>query len=310
MDDFTQFHDEIRFVNKDIMVGKYFSDAQPASLPLFGPDSLGVFQRETDANGKARFGFYYWLRRSALTDTPTASFLRPLLDVRLPEGLGVTFDEDMKGFYFDGFTPPADGAGDKQIEAKAPAEGMGISLEMKITARDLNEFIEGWDHEARIDGTIRFANFNKQGMMICTINGPKSYFNYLRVNPATGEAEMLYRIYFFAGPGKEYLFRGRKYLQKDGRGAAAGPREIVRDFTTLYGRLIEVATGKEIGSALMKFRTFEDADAILSFGDFLKSFNVIGSDDPFVQARGMLRFMALTNQFVVREYDPAGGLFS
>jgi hypothetical protein len=185
---------------------------------------------------------------------------------------------------------------------------MEISLKMKITARDLNEFIGGWDHEARIDGAIEFANFNNQGRMICTINGAKSYFNYLRVNPSTGEAEMLYRIYFFAGPGKEYFFRGRKFLQKDGRGGVAGAMEILHDFTTLYGRLIEVATGKEIGSALMKFRTFEDADAVLSFGDFLKSFNVIGSDDPFVQARGMLQFMALTNQFVVREYDPAGGL--
>jgi hypothetical protein len=181
---------------------------------------------------------------------------------------------------------------------------MECSLEMRMTARDVNEFVEGWDHEARIDGTIRFANFNNQGMMICTINGPKSYFNYLRVNPTTQEVEMLYRIYFFAGPGKEYLFHGRKYLQKDGRGID----EILHDFTTLYGRLIETATGKELGSALMKFRTFEDADALLSFGDFLKSFNVIGSDDPFVQARGMLQFMALTNQFVVREYDPAGGL--
>jgi hypothetical protein len=308
MDDFTQFHDEIRFVNNDLMAGKYFTDAQPASLPLFGPDSLGVFHRETDANGAARFGFYYWLRRSALTDTPSVSFLRPLLDVRLPEGLGMTFDENMKGFYFDGFTPPAGGDGDKQIEAKPSAEGMEITLEMKITARDLNEFIGGWDHEARIDGAIQFANFNNQGRMICTINGAKSYFNYLRVNPSTGEAEMLYRIYFFAGQGKEYFFRGRKFLQKDGRGGVAGALEILHDFTTLYGRLIEVATGKEIGSALMKFRTFEDADAVLSFGDFLKSFDVIGSDDPFVQARGMLQFMALTNQFVVREYDPAGGL--
>jgi hypothetical protein len=308
MDDFTQFHDEIRFVNNDLMVGKYFTDAQPESLPLFGPDSLGVFQRETDANDNARFGFYYWLRRSALTNTQAVSFLRPLLDARLPEGLGMTFDENMKGFYFDGFTPPAGGDGDKQIEAKPSAEGMEISLKMKITARDLNEFIGGWDHEARIDGAIEFANFNNQGRMICTINGSKSYFNYLRVNPSTGEAEMLYRIYFFAGPGKEYFFRGRKFLQKDGHGGVAGALEILHDFTTLYGRLIEVATGKEIGSALMKFRTFEDADAVLSFGDFLKSFNVIGSDDPFVQARGMLQFMALTNQFVVREYDPAGGL--
>jgi hypothetical protein len=177
---------------------------------------------------------------------------------------------------------------------------------MRITARDLNEFIEGWDHEARIDGTIRFANFNNKGLMISTINGAKSYFNYLRVNPETQEAEMLYRIRFFTGPGKEYLFSGRKFLQKDGRGVD----EIVRDFTTLYGRLIETATGKEIGSALLKFRMFEDADAVRSFADFLKSFSVIGSDDPFVQARGQLRFMALTNQFVAREYDPVSGLLS
>jgi hypothetical protein len=230
--------------------------------------------------------------------------------VRLPEGLGMTFDEEMKGFYFDGFTPPAGSDGDKQIAAKPSAEGMEISLEMKITARDLNEFIDGWDHEARIDGTIRFANFNNQGRMICTINGPKSYFNYLRVNHATDEIEMLYRIYFFTGPHKEYLFHGRKYLQKDGHGGVAGVREIVHDFTTLYGRLTEVATGKEIGSALMKFRMFEDADAVRSFANYLKSFSVIGSDDPFVRARGMLRFMALTNQFVVREYDPASGLLT
>jgi hypothetical protein len=273
-------------------------------LPLFGPDSLGVFQREVDASGNARFGFYYWLRRSALADTPPVSFLRPLLDAHLPEGLGMTFDEEMKGVYFTGFTPPAGREGDKQIEAKAAAEGTEISLEMKMTARDANEFIEGWDHEARIDGVIRFASFDGQpGTMISTINGPKSYFNYLRINPATEEVEMLYRIYFFTGPGKEYLFRGRKYLQKDGRGID----EIVHDFTTLYGRLTEVATGKEIGSALMKFRTFEDADAKRSFADYLKSFQIIGSDNPFVQARGRLRFMALTNQFVAREYELDGG---
>ncbi len=310
MDDFTPFHDEIRFVNKDLMVGKYFTDASPPSLPLFGPDSLGVFHRETDASSAARFGFYYWLRRSDGADLPTSSFLRPLLDARTPDGLGMTFDEEMKGYYFDGFTPPAGADGDKQLEAKPSTEGMEISLETRITARDLNEFIEGWDHEARIDGVIRFGNFNNQGRMICTINGPKSYFNFLRVNPATREVEMLYRIYFFTGPHREYLFQGRKYLQKDGRGGVAGMQEIIHDFTTLYGRLTEVATGKEIGSALMRFRAFEDPDATRSFANYLKSFTVIGSDAPFVQARAKLRFMALTNQFVVREYDPAGGLLT
>jgi hypothetical protein len=117
---------------------------------------------------------------------------------------------------------------------------------------------------------------------------------------------MLYRIYFFAGPGKEYLLAGRKYLQKDGRDL----REIAHDFTTCYGHLTEVATGRELGSALLRFRTFEDPDAVRSLADYLKSFRVTGTDNPFVQAQGPLRFMALTNQFVAREYDPVSSLLS
>lgn len=307
MDDFTPFHDEIRFVNQDMLIGKYATDARPALFNLFGPDSLGLFQREANANGAVRFGFDYWLKRSTLTATPGAGFLRPLLDVRLPDGTGLVFDEEMKGHYFPGFTPPAGRAGDQQIEAKLPADGKECSMEMRITARDLNEFIESAEHEARIDGTIRFCDFDGQpGQMICTINGSKSYFNYLRVNPATQEAEMLYRVYFFAGVGREYLFSGRKYLQKDGRDV----REILRDFTTFYGHLTEVSTGRELGSALLKFRTFEDADAVRSFADYLKSFRVTGTENPFVQAQGQLRFLALTNQFVAREYDPLGTLLT
>ena len=316
MDDFTPFHDEIRFVNQDLMIGQYFTDARPALLPLFGPDSLGVFHREKDQSSNVRFGFKYWLRRSPLTELPTNFFLRPLLDVRMPEGTGMTFTEEMKGSYFAGFNPPAGADGDKQIEAKPAAEGTECTWDMRIIARDLNEFIDGWDHEARIEGTVRFANFDGQGQMICTINSTKSFFNYMRVNPETQEAEMLYRIYFFAGPGKEYLFSGRKFLQKDGHGGT-GIREIVHDFTTLYGRLFEIAPDKsqrQIGSALMKFRTFEDLDAVRSFAEYLKSFQVTDAEgkkvDPFVQAQGRLRFMALTNQFVVSEYDPVGGFLS
>ncbi len=311
LDDFTPFHDEIRFVNKDLLVGKYFTDARPALFPIFGPDSLGVFHREKEADGKVRFGFYYSLKRSALDDTPAHSFLRPLLDVRMPEGVGMTFDEEMKGVYFHNFSVPVGPEGEQQLENKSPADGMQCSLEMKISARNLNEFIEGWDHEARIDGTIRFSNFNNQGLMICTINGSKSFFNYLRINPATQEVEMMYRIYFFIGPGQELCLQGRKYLQKDGHGGVAGISEIVHDFTTFYGRLTETATGKELGAALMKFRTFEDADAVRSFADYLKSFMVTGENvNDFVQAQGKLRFMALTNQFVTREYDPVGGLLN
>lgn len=311
MDDFTSFHDEIRFVNKDMLVGQYFTDARPPLLPLFGQDSLGVFQREQEANGNVRFGFKYWLRRSTLTDTPVSGFMRPLLDVRLPEKTGLTFDEQMKGFYYHGFAPPASADGDKQIEAKSSAEGTACELNLRVSARDFNEFIEGWDHEMRIDGDIRFANFNGQGQLICTINGTKSFFNYLRVNPATKEAEMLYRIYFFTGPGQEYCFHGRKFLQKDNDGGRSGISEIVHDFTTLYGRLTDVKAGREVGSALMKFRTFEDADALRSFSNYLESFRVTGENvNDFVQAQGRLRFLALTNQFVAGEYDPVGALLN
>ncbi len=311
MDDFTSFHDEIRFVNNDMLIGQYFTDAKPPLLPLFGQDSLGIFQREQEADGNVRFGFKYWLRRSTLTDTPVSGFMRPVLDVRLPEKTGLTFDEEMKGFYYHGYTPPAGADGDRQIEAKSSAEGTACELNLRLSARDFNEFIEGWDHEMRIDGDIRFANFNGQGQLICTINGTKSFFNYLRVNPATKEAEMLYRIYFFTGPGQEYCFHGRKFLQKDNDGGRSGIREIVHDFTTLYGRLTDVKAGREVGSALMKFRTFEDADALRSFGNYLESFRVTGENiNDFVQAQGRLRFLALTNQFVAREYDPVGALLN
>ncbi len=309
MDDFTPLHDEIRFVNQNLLIGKYVTDARPPLFGLFGPDSLGIFHRETDTNGNARFGFLYSLRRSTLTNTPTVSFLRPLLDVRLPEGTGMTFDEEMKGTFFPNFSLLAGRENELALESKPANEGMACEMRMRISARDLNEFIEGWEHEARIDGDIRFDNFAGQGMQISSINGAKSYFNYLRVNPATEEAEMIYRVYFFA-KGKEYCLHGRKYLQKDEHGGIATIQEIVHDFTTLYSRVTEVATGNEIGMALLKFLIVEDLDAVRSFARYLTSFNVIGTDDAFVKARAQLRFFALTNQFVVREYDPVGALLS
>ncbi|HMV86017.1 MAG TPA: GMC family oxidoreductase [Blastocatellia bacterium] len=307
MDDFTPFHDEIRFVNPNLLVGKYVTDDRPTMFNLFGPDSLGLFHREKGADGSTRFGFYYWLKRSSLTETPPVGFLQPLLDVRLPEGVGLTFEEEMKGTFFPGFAPPAGRAGDQQLDAKPAAEGSEMSLEMRITARDLNEFIESAEHEAKLEGTIRLQNFEGQpGQTICTINSSKSFFNYLRVNPATQETEILYRIYFFAGVGKEYLFSGHKYMQKDARDVL----EVVRDFTTCYGRLTEVKTGREVGTGLVRFRTFEDANALRSFADYLKSFRVLGTDNLFVQSQAQLRFLALTNQFIAREYDLVGSLLA
>ncbi len=306
LNDFTPFHDEIRAIGPDLMVGKYTTASPPGLAQLFGPSSIGLFQLESGAGGAPQFSFYYTLRRSGPDKPPPSPFLAPLLDVRLPDGLGMTFDEEMTGHYFPGFLPPPGFEGDGAIEARVsgPEQKLPCSFQVRMTVRDLNEFFESPEHEARMRGTIHFGDFGGQGPATFEINADKSYFNYLRINPATGEAEMLYHVYFRDPARTEYLLHGRKYMQKNKRGGIAGIREILRDYTTLYCRLSDTASGAGLGSGLLRFRTFEDIEAAGSFAAFLRSFEVTGTDNPLLKARGLLRFLALTNQFVMREYDP------
>ena len=59
LNDFTPFHDEIRKVSADFLVGKYVTALPPALAALLGNSSLGLFHAE--AGGQ--FGFYYMLTR-------------------------------------------------------------------------------------------------------------------------------------------------------------------------------------------------------------------------------------------------------
>jgi hypothetical protein len=63
-----------------------------------------------------------------------------------------------------------------------------------------------------------------------------------------------------------------------------------------------VATGRELGSGVVKFRTFEDINAISSLTAFLTSFHVLGTDNPILQAQAQLSFLAFTNKFIFTEY--------
>jgi len=173
-----------------------------------------------------------------------------------------------------------------------------------MTIRDLNEFLEGSEHEALLDGSISFGNFGGKGPATFPLDPHKSYFNYLRVNPATQEAEMDYHLYFRDTGNQEYLLRGVKYMQKDGGGGIAVVKEILHDYTTLYGHVTETASRKELGCGLMKFKTFEDPQAVGSMAKFFASFRVTGTDSPVLQAEGIARFLAFTNQFILREYEP------
>lgn len=309
MNDFTPFHDEIRYVSKDFMVGKYTAASPPGLWQLFGPGSLGLFHQETSMGGSPQFSFYYTLRRSQLDRLPATGFLQPLLDIRLPDGLGMTFDEEMVGIYFPGLSVPAGREGDLRIEAGIPPSGqpqggVDCSFQVRMTIRDLNEFTEGSEHEARLGGTIHFGDFAGKGPATFHIDPQKSYFNYLRVNPATQEAEMVYHLYFPCVEGKGFLLQGRKYMRKDLRGGITGVQEILHDYTTLYCHITETSSGKELGCALLKFKTFEDLQAVGSMAKFFSSFQVTGTDNPVLKAEGQARFLAFTNQFILREYDP------
>ena len=63
------------------------------------------------------------LERSTSGELPATAFLEPLLGIRLPDGVGMTFAEEMVGYYFPGLSVPAGREGDMQIEAKLPPTG-------------------------------------------------------------------------------------------------------------------------------------------------------------------------------------------
>ena len=117
LNDFTPFHDEIRKVSADFLVGTYMTGLPPALASLLGSSSLGLFHSQ--ANGQ--FGFYYTLTRMTGKQLPTNTLLKPFLDAQLPDGVGMLFDEQMQGWYFPGTTTPSpDRAGDLTIAANVP----------------------------------------------------------------------------------------------------------------------------------------------------------------------------------------------
>ncbi|MCP5118558.1 MAG: hypothetical protein GY953_47705, partial [bacterium] len=146
-----------------------------------------------------------------------------------------------------------------------------ISFQVRMTVADLNEFIEGAAHEARLSGTITFGQFEGSGPVTFPVDARRSFFNYLRVNEATKEAEMRYHIEFTTPDGRRFKLTGTKFMQKDETGGVRAIAEVMEDYTTLFCHVHD-ASDNELGTALMKFRTFEDLSAVRNLADFLGSF--------------------------------------
>ena len=309
LNDFTPFHDEIRKISDDFMVGRYITGALPGIGALLGGSTdLGIFHTQPGSN---EFGFYYTLTKTGEATLPTNLLLRPFLDVNLPDGISLSFDEKMEGWYFEGATTSQPGyVGDLEIERLLPAAGDATanmcSVNLHITARDVNEFVDGFEHEAGVKGTISFGSMQGKNNATFSLDEQKSTFNYLIVNSSTGEAEMRYHLEFRSDSGTAYVFQGVKYMERNGAGAAQAILELLGDYTTVYSHVFRRDGDQltSIGLAYLRFRTFENLAALGSFAAFLGSFTVTGTDNPLFMLQARMRFLAFTAQFVAREYDP------
>jgi hypothetical protein len=222
--------------------------------------------------------------------------------------------QEMDGWYFPGQTTPAPGRdGDltiaKLIPASGdPAGGVPCNFHAHLTIADVNEFIDGYQHEAGMSGSITFGQFAGKGPATFSMNPSGSRFHYLRTNPATGEGEMNYRIEFATDEGRRFIFEGVKYMQKSSTGTQP-IADVLQCYTTLYCHVNEqLADGstQPTGIAYLRFRTFENLAAVSNLAGFLASFHVTGTSDPAIQFQARMRFLAFTGQFVEREYDPLG----
>ena len=223
LNDFTPFHDEIRRVSDDFLVGKYMAPLPPALASLVGNQSLGLFHAEA----AGQFGFYYTLTRMSQKELPVNTLLKPFLDVQLPDGIGMMFDEKMDGWYFPGMAEPAPGRdGDLTIAASVPGTVTCV-FDGRMIIRDVNEFIDGNAHEASVKGTMTFGAFEGWGSPLSRSTNPASRFHYLQVNSATGEAEMRYHRIRRARRTPLHV-RRHEYMQKDGARASPASRNCFR----------------------------------------------------------------------------------
>ena len=157
----------------------------------------------------------------------------------------------MMGWYFPGATTPAAGTRGRPHDRR-PDSGNGRSggrvacqFDGRMRSRDVNEFVDGYAHEARSRARLRSAHSRAGNAGTFTIDEATSRFNYLRVNPATGEAEMRYHIEFATAGRPPVHLRGHEVHAEGWRRRDAEHRaRFLQDYTTLYCHVYEADGGR------------------------------------------------------------------
>jgi len=218
----------------------------------------------------------------------------------------MTFDEQMVGSYLAG-SPSAGRQGDIEVEAKAfaserPAGASIAAFRSTLTVRDLNEFFASPEHEADLRGTIHFGNFLER------VRRPLRSTPYRAISttcastrkPRSGDAlsHLLPRL---AEKGIPVSTHG-KYMQRDPHSPVAGVREILHDYTTAYSTSPRRNPARSWGPG-SQVQDFENLEAVARLCEFPAVISVTGTRQSVLKAQAQLRFLAFTNQFVIREYS-------
>lgn len=270
LEGFNPFRREIRKLDGDFLIGKYVAEVPPGWSRLAPAGSLGLLHSEPESDGGTRVGFYYLLTRTAEEQT-APGMLDALLELRLPAGVGVSFDEIMDGVF----------------------DSASYRAELKIEIPDLAAFLADSRHEAKCSGSLTFGSLPGAGAGTFTIDGRKSRVEFL-----TGNADVAYFLCFTAG--------GRRLALHGSRSASdySTLRVRVREQDAVDAAAAATASSAtsvqhEIGTGQLRLAAFETAMQSEHLEEFLLSLRVTGTRDPELKNRARLAFFGLTTRAVV-----------
>ena len=291
--DFTSIQDEIRRLDRDCMVGKYITDLDGEQAEMLS--RLGLLHPD-----QGRLSYCFSLTRVQGKEYPAHTVLSPYLSVQLPDGLELALEEEMVGWYLPGKIPPAMSLADSR-----PAGGVDCRLRVQLTVSDLNEFIDGPAHEARLAGSLSIAEFEGEEDLLLKIDERRSGFQYQQLDQGSNEAHICYRLPVTPAPERQLMMQGFKSLRKDDNGGVGGRQEMLEDYTTFYGSLDEaVPETKEIGSIFLKSKTAQDMAVLGNLSEVFRSWRVTGTEDRLLQLQAKMRFLAFAGRFLRIECDP------
>jgi cholesterol oxidase len=173
----------------------------------------------------------------------------------------LAFTERMRGYVALGATDPAEGA------ATGRHHGQRLTVDLTITATDVDAFVTDPGHLARAEGTVD-----------CDLLGgrlpvERGWFNLFTPDGERGR-RMLYRLLFADGGGNPLTLLGEK-LVRDDPGA-----DVWRDTSTLYVRVVEGHVPPGGSDSAADARTVAAGIITIHLPDFLKQLTTFRTRGP------------------------------